>query len=192
MRSLGQDLRFALRALIKRPGFTTIALITLALGIGANTAVFSVVNGIVLTRLPYREPERLVTLGNNFISTAELLYMQEHFRQFAEVASYSPGWGMALTSDGEPTQLTAAKASVNLLPMLGVAPLLGRNFSADESTPGKDRVVLLDHALWRERFGGDVRQRGRRAGGDFFAGGDGHLGQRRDSTRWNEGARPPG
>jgi predicted permease len=161
MRSIAQDVHFAIRALLKRPAFTIIALFTLALGIGANTAVFSVVNAIVLNRLPFRDADRLVTLGGNFISTAEQLYMQEHMRQFADVASYSPGWGMALTSDGEPTQLTAARASVNLLPLLGVSPILGRSFSAEESTPGRDRVVLLSHALWQERFGADVQIVGR-------------------------------
>jgi putative ABC transport system permease protein len=161
LRSLLRDFQHAARALARRPGFALVALTTLALGIGANTAVFSVVNGIVLSRLPFREPDRLVTLGGSFISNAELLYLQENARQLSDVAAFSPGWGMALTSDGEPIQLTAAKASVNLLGMLGVSPVLGRGFQSEESTPGRDRVVLLNHGFWRDRFGGDSAVVGR-------------------------------
>ncbi len=161
MRDLMQDLRYAVRALARRPAFTIIAVITLALGIGANTAVFSVVNGIVLKRLPFHEPDRLVTLGNTFISNAEMLYLQEHGREFAAFAGYSPGWGMGLTSDGEPLQLTTGRASVNLLPMLGVVPVLGRAFTSEESTPGRDNVVLLDNGFWRDRFGSDSSVVGR-------------------------------
>ena len=153
--SFASDLQIAARSLSRRPGFTFVALVTLALGIGANTAVFSVVNGIVLKPLPYREPERLVAFGNYFISNAELLYLQENARSFEHVASYSPGWGMALTSGGEPTQVTAAKVSTNFLGMLGVSPTRGRDFSADESAPGKDRVALLNHAYWQSRFASD-------------------------------------
>jgi predicted permease len=159
--SLARDVRIAARALLRRPGFTAIALLTLALGIGANTAVFSVVNGILISRLPYREPERLVTFGNTFISNAELLYLQEHGKSFAGVAAYSPGWGMALSSGGEPVALSAAKVSVNFLPMLGVSPALGRAFADDESAPGKDHVALLDYVLWQGRFGGDRSVLGR-------------------------------
>lgn len=130
-------------------------MLTLALGIGANTAVFSVVNGIVLNRLPYREPERLVAFGDYFISNAELLYLRENIRSLEHVASYSPGWDMALTSGGEPTKVTAAKVSPNFLDMLGVAPVHGRDFSDDESEPGRGSVALIDFALWQTRFGGD-------------------------------------
>jgi putative ABC transport system permease protein len=153
--SVAHDARLAFRSLRRRPGFTLVALVTMALGIGANTAVFSVVNGILLSRLPYREPTRLVTLGSSFISNAELLYLREHLKSFETVATYSPGWGMALTSDGEPMQLTAAKISPDFLPMLGVAPVLGRAFTPEESAPGKGGVVLLDWGLWQSRFGAD-------------------------------------
>ena len=153
--SFASDLQIAARSLSRRPGFTLVALITLALGIGANTAVFSVVNGIVLKPLPYREPDRLVAFGNYFISNAELLYLQENAHSFERVASYSPGWGMALTSGGEPTQVTAAKVSTNFLAMLGVSPMRGRDFAGEESVPGKDQVALINHAYWQSRFGGD-------------------------------------
>jgi putative ABC transport system permease protein len=156
LHSLLRDLRLAVRALGRRPAFSAIALGTLALGIGANTAVFSVVNSVLIERLPYREPERLVTFGGTFISNAELLYLQERIEGFSRVASYSPGWGMALTSAGEPTQLTAAKVSANFLRTIGVVPMIGRDFSDDEAVPGKDAVALLDYRFWQERFGADV------------------------------------
>ena len=155
MRSFVRDLALAARSLSRRPAFTLVALFTLALGIGANTAVFSIVNGIVLNPLPYREPHRIVALGNYFISNAELLYMQENLRQVEQVASYSPGWGMALTSGGEPAQITAAKVSTNFLAMLGVAPLRGRDFARDESQPGRERVALIEHTFWQSRFAGN-------------------------------------
>ena len=155
MPSLVRDFRLAARALARRPAFTLVALITLSLGIGANTAVFSVVNGIVLNPLPYREPDRLIAFGNYFISNAELLYMQQTLRTMQQVASYSPGWGMALTTGGDPAQVTSAKVSTNFLSMLGVAPSRGRDFAPDESTPGRDRVALIEHSLWETRFGSD-------------------------------------
>jgi putative ABC transport system permease protein len=156
MPSFVRDFSFAARSLARRPAFTLVALLTLSLGIGANTAVFSVVNGIVLNPLPYREPGRLVAFGNYFISNAELLYMQQNLRTMSQVASYSPGWGMALTSGGEPSQVTSAKVSTNFLAMLRVTPMRGRDFAADESTPGRDRVALVDFAYWQTRFGGDA------------------------------------
>ena len=159
--SFASDVRIATRSLSRRPGFTLVALVTLALGIGANTAVFSVVNGIVLKPLPYREPERMVAFGNFFISNAELLYLQENARSFERVASYSPGWGMALSSGGEPAQVTAAKVSSNFLGMLGVSPLHGRDFTTEESIPGKDQVALIDHGYWQSRFAGDPSVVGR-------------------------------
>jgi putative ABC transport system permease protein len=155
MPSLIRDLTLAARSLMRRPAFTLVALFTLALGIGANTAVFSVVNGIVLDPLPYREPERLVAFGNYFISNAELLYLQQNMRQLDRVASYSPGWGMALTSGGEPAQITTAKVSPNFLGMLGTLPVHGRDFAPDESSPGRGNVALLDFGFWQSRFGGD-------------------------------------
>ena len=155
MPSFARDLVLAARSLARRPAFSIVALVTLALGIGANTAVFSVVNSVVLNPLPYRNPERVVALSDFFISNAELLYMQENLRQLDDVASYSPGWGMALTSGGEPAQITSAKVSTNFLTMLGVAPLRGRDFTSDESQPGRSSVALVDYAIWQSRFAGD-------------------------------------
>ena len=163
MLTLPGDLRYAVRGLRRRPGFTAVAMLTLALGIGANAAIFSAVRGILLRPLPFREPDRLVAFNaEQFIANAELLYLREHARSLADVAAMSPGWGMALTGVGEATQLTTARASTNLFDVLGVRPTYGRSFQADESTPGRETVAILGHALWAERFGSDPSVVGRR------------------------------
>ena len=150
------DLRYAIRGLVRRPGFTAVAVLTLALGIGANAAIFSAVRGILLRPLPFRAPDRLVAFNTEqAIGNAELLYLREHARTLGSVAAISPGWGMALTGAGEATQLTTSRVSTNLLDVLGVRPLLGRTFQDAESTPGRETVALLGHALWVERFGSD-------------------------------------
>ena len=109
-----QDARYAVRTLRKSPGFTAVALLTFALGIGANTAVFSVVSGILLRPLPFANPERLASIWPaKSISNAELVYLQQHAKAFESVAAFSPGWGIALTGSGEPRQLDAARVSTN-------------------------------------------------------------------------------
>ncbi len=157
-----QDVRYAARALGRRPTFTAVAVLTLALGIGANAAVFSAVRGILLAPLPYAEPERLAAVWpEHFFSSAELLYLQEHGRAMRRVEAFSPGWSVALaggcgaSSDCEPRQLLGARTSTGFFDLLGVRPVLGRAFVPDESRPGNDRVALISHALWRARFGGD-------------------------------------
>jgi predicted permease len=157
------DLRYALRGLRRRPGFTAVAVLTLALGIGANAAIFSAVRGILLRPLPFLAPDRLVAFNaEQFIANAELLHLREHARTLDGVAAISPGWGMALTGTGEATQLTTARVSTNLLDVLGVRPAIGRSFQAEESTPGRETVAMLGHALWAERFGSDPAVVGRR------------------------------
>jgi predicted permease len=156
MLTLAGDVRYAIRALRRRPGFAIVAILTLALGIGANAAIFSAVRGILLRPLPFRTPERLVSFNaEQFIANAELLHLREHARTLDGVAALSPGWGMALTGAGEATQLTTARVSTNLLDVLGVRPMMGRSFTDDESTPGRESVAILSHALWQERFGSD-------------------------------------
>jgi predicted permease len=151
-----QDVRVALRALRARPGFAITALLTLALGIGANTAVFSVVHGIVLKPLPFAEPDRLVGLWpGHFFSNAEMLFLQERSRSLQRVELFSPGWSVALTGDGEPAQLDGARTSSGFFDVLGVRPHLGRIFTVDDSRVGAERVALLSHALWTARFGAD-------------------------------------
>jgi predicted permease len=154
--SVIHDARIAVRGLRKRPAFATTALLTLALGIGANTAVFSVVHGIVLEPLPYAAPDRLVGLWpGHFFSNAEMLFLRERSRSLAEVELFSPGWSMALTGDGEPAQLIGARTSAGFFDALGVRPLVGRSFTVDDSRPGSPAVAVISHDLWQTRFGGD-------------------------------------
>ena len=154
--SVLQDVRYALRTLRKSPGFTAVALLTFALGIGANTAVFSVVSGILFRPLPYANPDRLASIWpSRAISNAELEYMQSHAKAFEAVAAFSPGWGVAMTGGGEPRQLDAARVSTNYFRTLGVRPALGREFTDGESSPGQWDVAVISHALWTTQFGSD-------------------------------------
>ena len=156
LRSVVHDARIAVRGLRKRPAFAATALLTLALGIGANTAVFSVVHGIVLEPLPYAAPDRLVGLWpGHFFSNAEMLFLRDRSRTLAQVELFSPGWSLALTGDGEPAQLTGARTSAGFFDALGVRPLIGRSFTADDSRPGAPGVAVISHDLWRTRFGSD-------------------------------------
>ena len=157
------DLRLALRGLVRRPGFTAVVLLTLALGIGANTAIFSVVHGVLLRPLPYAAPERLVALWpDHFLSNAELFFLRERMRSAERVESYSPGWSVTLTGAGDPAQLPAARVSSGFLRALGVPPLLGRAFVEEDARPATSDVAILSHALWRSRFGADPAIVGRR------------------------------
>jgi len=159
--ALWQDLRFAIRTLRKSPGFTTVAVLTLALGIGANTAIFSVVQGVVFAPLPYREPDRLVMVWlNNFnlksitsLSYADFLDWQSGARAFEKMGAYA-GRDFDLSSPGTPEHLQGREISADFLATLGVQPALGREFSAEEDRNGGAPVVIISNSLWRERFGG--------------------------------------
>ena len=160
--TLAGDLRYAIRGLVRRPGFTLVAVLTLALGIGANAAIFSAVRGILLRPLPFRAPERLVAFNaEQFVSNAEVLFLKHNAKTLGGVAAISPGWGMALTGVGEATQLTTARVTTNLLDVLGVRPMIGRTFQESESIPGNEMVALLGYSLWAERFGSDPAVVGR-------------------------------
>jgi predicted permease len=162
LRSALQEIRVAVRTLRARPAFAATALLTLALGIGANTAVFSVVHGIVLKPLPYAAPDRLVGLWpDHFFSNAEMLYLQEHSRSLERMELFSPGWTVTLTNSGEPAQLVGARTSAGLFDALGVRPFLGRTFIPDDSRPEASSVAILSHELWRTRFGADPGMVGR-------------------------------
>jgi putative ABC transport system permease protein len=169
MQTLLQDLRYSLRILLKRPGFTLIVVITLALGIGANTAIFSVVDTVLLRPLPYKEPERIALVEQHLprlgwyqggVSSAELLDYIAGNETFAEMAGYSI-LSLNLTGEGEPRRIQAARVSPSLFPLLGVSPLAGRGFSAEEDEVGKNRVAVLSEALWRKRFAADSQIIGR-------------------------------
>ncbi|MCI0573287.1 MAG: ABC transporter permease, partial [Myxococcaceae bacterium] len=167
MDTLLQDIRFGLRLLRQSPGFTLAAVLTLALGIGANTAIFSVVNGVLLKPLPYQEPERLVFIHESSPSFPEMSVSIPNFldwrarqRTFTDLAAFRTG-SFDLTGAELPERLTARLASASMLPLLGVQPALGRAFTAEEDTLGGPRVVMLSHGLWLRRFGADPRVLGR-------------------------------
>ncbi len=163
MESFLQDARYALRVLRKSPGFALAAVLALALGIGANSAVFSVVNGVLLRPLPFAEPDRLVRIFGNFrglglehiaVSTLEYRDYRELPRALENVAAYTD-LDVTLTGQDVPERLRAIAATPSLLPTLGITPTLGRNFNEEEQTPGQERVILLTHRVWRGRFGAD-------------------------------------
>ena len=164
METLRQDIRFGLRTLLKRPGFTLVAVLTLALGIGANSAIFSVVNAVVLRPLPYGAPDRLVALWGNLnqkgfeeleLSAPEYAdFRRAGAHVFEDVAAYSQG-GFNLTGAGEPERIQGVYATASLFPTLGVAPLRGRAYTEEEDRPGSDDVAVISHSLWQRRFGAD-------------------------------------
>lgn len=163
------DFRYAWRQLAKSPGFTFIAVLALALGIGANVALFSVINSVLLRPLPYPEPDRLVRLSStneqqNFtrigFSYPRYLAVQGGQQVFSDLA-FSVGNGFTITGRGDPQQVFGTHITANFLPTLGVQPLLGRNFSADEDRPGGEPVVMLSHAFWQQQFNADPSVLGR-------------------------------
>ena len=153
MNSLIQDVRYAVRQLRKSPGFTAVAVITLALGIGANTAIFSLVNGILLVSLPYPKSEELVSVTGTYPKGA-FVAMREQVHSM-DVAAYAEGHEFNLTRFGEPVRLTGTEVSAELLSVLGARPELGRTFRPGEDSAGGDNYVVLSHALWEQRFGRD-------------------------------------
>ncbi len=157
------DLRYAIRMLLKSPGFTAVAVITLALGIGANTGIFSVVNAVLIRPMPYREPDRLVVIhqtdlkkGWNWVppSPADFLDWREQNQVFEEIAAFRVWFHSLAGTDGAENVL-GVRTSANFFHLLGIGAALGRTFLADEEQPGRDQVVLLTHGLWQRRFGSD-------------------------------------
>ena len=153
MNRLLQDLRYGLRVLRKSPGFTSVAVLTLALGIGANTAIFSLVDGILLLPLPYSHPEQLVSVNGSYPKGA-VVAMREQVKTM-EVGAYAEGHDFNLTGNGEPVRLTGTMVSAELLSILGARPELGRTFNPGEDNAGQDNYVVLSHALWEQRLGSD-------------------------------------
>jgi predicted permease len=156
--TLVQDLRYGLWMLRRNPGFSFVAVLTLALGIGANTAIFSVVNAVLLKPLPYPDPQRLVWVsetlqGEELNSAADYIHFQEQSKTFDHLASFI-SWQTYLTGRGEPERLDSVMVTATLFPALGVAPQLGRAFTPEEDRPGGAPVVILSHAFWQRRFGG--------------------------------------
>ncbi|MPY90331.1 MAG: FtsX-like permease family protein [Luteitalea sp.] len=161
--ALWQDLQYAVRLIRGNPGLAGAAVLTLALGIGANTAIFSVVNAVLLSPLPYPEPDRLVQvwmrftgiglpLDRNWVSAPELRDVTGLNRSFSHVAAYN-GASFNMSGSGLPERIEGVRVSPALFPMLGVRPLLGRVFTEQEGEPGRDDVALISHGLWQRRFG---------------------------------------
>ena len=161
--NLGRDFRFAFRQMLRSPGFAAVAIITLALGIGANAAIFSLVSAIILRPLPYPSPKELVGLGQwrnqkgegyvqTGVSAPNLVDIAGEKRIFQQVGYYR--WsGLNITESGRPENIGGIKASLDLLPMFGVQPLMGRFFTPDEMQPGHDQVAVIGHRLWQQRYG---------------------------------------
>src|ERR1043165_5054598 len=164
MDSIIKDIRFAIRGLAKKPAFTVIAVLTLALGIGANTAIFSVVNAVLLRPLPVKEPDRLMTfwlsapakgLQHMDLNDAMFAYFRNRTRTFESLAAFETG-EFSLTGGGEPESVPGAIVTFDYFNVLGREPLHGRTFTAQEDTPGNNHVVLLSYGLWQRRFGGNT------------------------------------
>src|SRR5262247_2637352 len=176
-----QDLRYGARMLAKNPGFTLIAIITLALGIGANTAIFSVVKSVLIQPLPFAQPDRLMQAsyrpgpGNppddilSWIARRDLVDWRARSRSFERIGGY---WGanLVLPTEGAPEFIRGVSVTHDLLPLLGVQPALGRYFLPEEAKPGGDRLIILSYDLWRSRFGADpgiIGQTIRAIGGNY-------------------------
>src|ERR1051325_5239471 len=159
MDTLLQELRFALRTLRKSPGITMVAVITLALGIGANTAIFSVVNGVLLRPLPYRDPSRVVLLSEKTPRFPILSASWQNYKDWRDQSHSFESVGavrntaMTLSGTGDAERLPAQMVTANLFEMLGITPERGRTFTAQEDSPSGGGVVLLSHSVWERRFG---------------------------------------
>lgn len=162
---LKQDVTFAVRSLVKRPGFTAVAILILALGIGGNAAIFSIVDGVLLRPLPFRNAERLVFVwgverglksGSNWASYPDFVDFERGTTAFEEMAALSTSYNPAITSpDADPTRVAAARVSHDLFDLLGVEPALGRGILPEDDQPGAAPVVVISHGFWGQRFGAD-------------------------------------
>jgi putative ABC transport system permease protein len=161
MTSLWQDVRFGARMLLKNPGVSALAVATLALAIGANTAIFSIVNAVLLRPLPFKNPDRLVSLwakvpehGRWRTTPANFFDWKKQNTVFEDLAAFG-SWTMTLTGHGEPEQLLGTQVSSGYFSVVGVEPMLGRSFLPEEYQPGKGQAVILGHAFWQRRYGGN-------------------------------------
>ncbi len=169
MHTIWRNLQFGLRLLAKSPGFTAVALITLALGIGANAAIFSIVNAVLLHPLPYRDASELLSLSATAVDTGitginmsytRFTQIQQQARSLESVAVYSP-LTLSLTTNGDPEAVSGARASESVFHVLGVAPAMGRGFSVNEDKPGGPEVAVISDAFWHNNLAGDPNALGR-------------------------------
>lgn len=165
MTTLLQDFRYAVRVLLKNPGFTLVAVLTLALGIGANTSIFSVVNTVLLKPLPYRHPEGLIKVWGRFtgiglpndqiwFSAPEFRELRDLNRSFSDLTVLNGG-PVSVGVSGNPQSVNGAQVLPGMFSILGVSPIIGRTFTPDEAVQGHDRVVILGYGLWQRAFGSD-------------------------------------
>jgi putative ABC transport system permease protein len=168
MHNFLQDIRYGLRLLWKSPSFTLVAVISIALGIGATTVIFSAVNGVLLRPLRYQEPERLVAiwgslkafdLDKNWISEPELTDFKLDLHSYSDIGAFAAGGGLNMSSQsgGAPLRVTASAATANFFHILGIQPQMGRAFAPGEDQKGRDNVVLLSYSLWKNRFASDPK-----------------------------------
>ena len=163
------DIRYALRNLRKSPGYAVVTVLTLALGIGVNSAIFSVVNGVLLKPLPYPRPERLVFITSQFptlgfdqfwVSAPEFVEFRERNKSFADVGAYRAGAVNLGTAD-QPRRVNSAIVTSELMPVLGVAPIRGRQFTREDTLPGAEDVAILSMEIWQSAFASDESVMGR-------------------------------
>src|SRR5882724_10692209 len=163
MDNLLQDIRYGLRVLIKTPGFTIVAVLALALGIGANSAIFSVVNAVLLQPLPFQDPDGLLRVSTSIVrknvpdlplSKERFFRMKEQSKSFSDLTAYYND-NFALSYGNDPEQLLGARVSASLFKLIGAKPALGRDFRAEEDAAGGDPVTILSYGLWQRRFAGD-------------------------------------
>jgi putative ABC transport system permease protein len=168
LEELSQDIRYGLRMLRNSPGFAAVAILTMALGIGANTAIFSLVSAVLFRALPYRDPARLVWVTNFVPSQGENIVFQNVYagwrdqsHVFENIAAYLPSAEHTLTGAGFPERMQGVQVTASFLDVLGVAPQIGRNFLPQEGRPGGPKAVLLSDEIWRSKFGSDPKVVGR-------------------------------
>ena len=164
MDTLLQDIRYAIRMCVRQPGFTAIAVVALALGVGANTAIFTIVNAVLLERLPYRDSDRIMSLWeegthrpgrNNTLGPANFIRWRERSSSFDAMAAMVDTRAN-LTGRGDPEEVVVQNVEAQFFPMLGVSPLFGRTFSDAENRDPQSLVVVLGYDFWHRRFGGDA------------------------------------
>src|ERR1700683_4625895 len=170
MSALLQDLKYAVRMLLKSPSFTAIAVLTLALGIGANTAIFSLVNAVLLRPLPYPDPQKVVSVGLQYpngeisddVESSQYVFWRDHSQSLDSVAAFFGSMGgFNMVGNSGPVHVRGAKVSRQFFSALGMQPILGRGFEPDEDRPGGPNVAVISYGLWRSAFGGDPNAVGR-------------------------------
>src|ERR1700687_126240 len=161
MQTLLRDLHYSIRMLAKKPAFTVVATLTLAIGIGANTAIFSLVNAVLIRQLPFENSQKLVWVWSTrvdrdkaFFSIPDFIDYRDRSKTLEQIAAFA-NWGASLTGADEPERMQGVRISTNAFQMLGVSPALGRTLLPEDDRPDSERVVVMSYGLWERRFGHD-------------------------------------